>query len=503
MYDKHFVGLDLTGLQGNGIQKPISRVTLLLDDDNAVTAGDDTGMELTADCPHATQAMADAILAQVKGLRYRMFSADDARLDPAAELGDGITAGGIYSVLARASDDGSGYSNVSAPGKEELEDEFPTTGPTTKAFARKIAQTNSRITKTAEQIRLEVSNGLDGLSSSIDVELAGITSRVEDAESGLSQTLRVAADGVTITNAQGDTLTIDGGQIDASKIRAEELDASKIHTEDLDLTGAISWGDLDGDTRSQVTSAQSAASSALAAAHNASLAASDAVNKVSGWTYGGTTFIDGSKLMTGTVRASTIQGGSVAMLDHYGSVSGVMSITPAETGAYAVDLTSYSALRFSANSGLLFLDGGPDIAVDCHNFYPMGHAPNLGEAHLGMWNAVYAYTAEIITSDRNSKHDIEPIPDKYMDMLDRIEPVRFKVNNGTSGRYHVGFVAQDVEAAMESSQVDPLEFAGWCRDAGPDGAELQMLRYTEFIPLCMEKLRRLAARVAELERRVP
>ena len=56
---------------------------------------------------------------------------------------------------------------------------------------------------------------------------------------------------------------------------------------------------------------------------------------------------------------------------------------------------------------------------------------------------------------------------------------------------------------MESSQVDPLEFAGWCRDAGPDGGELQMLRYTEFIPLCMEKLRRLAARMAELERRIP
>ena len=62
---------------------------------------------------------------------------------------------------------------------------------------------------------------------------------------GRSQTLRVAADGVTITNAQGSTLTIDGGQIDASKINTEQLDASRIHAEDLNLTGAITFGDLD------------------------------------------------------------------------------------------------------------------------------------------------------------------------------------------------------------------------------------------------------------------
>lgn len=55
MSDKFFVGLDLTGAEDNGRQRPISRVTLLLDDENAVTAGDDTGAELLADCPHATQ----------------------------------------------------------------------------------------------------------------------------------------------------------------------------------------------------------------------------------------------------------------------------------------------------------------------------------------------------------------------------------------------------------------------------------------------------------------
>jgi len=89
--DKFFVGLDLTSVENNGEQRPISRVTLLLDDENSITAGDDTGAELLTDCPHATQTMVNAILAHVKGRKYRMFRADDTALDPSAELGDGVT----------------------------------------------------------------------------------------------------------------------------------------------------------------------------------------------------------------------------------------------------------------------------------------------------------------------------------------------------------------------------------------------------------------------------
>ncbi len=472
MSDKFFVGLDLTSAEDNGVKRPISRVTLLLDDENSVTAGDDTGTELLADCPHATQAMADAILAQVKGYRYQMLSADDAALDPSAELGDGVTAGGLYSVISRLADDGSGFSGIAAPGESELEDEYPSCGPMTQTFDRKIAQTNSRITKTAEEIRLEV----------------------EDTKQDLSQTLRVAADGVTITNAKGDTLTIDGGQIDASKIKTEELDAGRINVNDLQLAGAISWGDLASDAKSQITSAQNTASSALSAA-------SSAQSAVGEWKYQGTTYIDGSKLMTGTVKASSLQGGNVMLLNNLGNPVGIMHLTPAETADSAIELYSYSALRLTAYSGIVYL-GGSDVAVGCANFYPRGTAANLGAPGLGMWSAVYSYTGEIITSDRTVKHGIEPIPGKYLDMLDKIEPVRFQLNNGESGRYHLGYIAQDVEAAMEACGVDPLEFAGWCKGLDAEGNELQMLRYTEFVPLYAAKLRRLEERVSALERRL-
>lgn len=202
MYDKHYVGLDLTGFQDNGIQRPVSRVTLKLDDNNVLTAGDDTGLEIISDCPHATQEMVNALLAQLKGTQYQMFNADDARIDPAAELGDGITVGGVYSVISRIADDGSGFPGVTAPGEAELEDEYPAGGPMTQEFNRKIAHTNSRITKTAEQIRLEVENEVKGLNAAITIELNKITTEVNDVNAGLSSKIEQTASSLTsqITN---------------------------------------------------------------------------------------------------------------------------------------------------------------------------------------------------------------------------------------------------------------------------------------------------------------
>ena len=109
MSENYRVGLDVTDFSDNGRRQPVSRVTLLVDDASVVTSGDDTGLEITADCPYATQEMADAILEQVKGYAYQAFAAGAANLDPAAELGDSITVSGVYSVISSLTDRGDGY----------------------------------------------------------------------------------------------------------------------------------------------------------------------------------------------------------------------------------------------------------------------------------------------------------------------------------------------------------------------------------------------------------
>ena len=185
-FDKHYAGLNITASDNNGKMRPVSRITLYVDDENVVTAGDDTGLEIVADCPNATQAIADMLLAQFKGFVYQAMSAEDTEIDPAAELGDGITADGMYSVIAKIADDGTGFLSVSAPGEEELEDEYPMDGPLTKAlthaFNRKIAETQSSITKTSEEIRLEVKNTKEGLENTIRQTASSLTSEISSSE---------------------------------------------------------------------------------------------------------------------------------------------------------------------------------------------------------------------------------------------------------------------------------------------------------------------------------
>lgn len=196
MSDKLFVGLGVTSVEDNGTLPPISRVTLMVDDNNAITAGDDTGREIVADCPFATQEMVNALLANLRGYQYHAYTASDAGIDPAMELGDAVTVGGIYSVVSRIEDDGTGYPSISAPGEAELEDEYPSVGPVTQTFNRQLAETRSLISKTSEEILLKVENELEGLSSSFSVQLDKISAELTDEINGLSASVDLKFDGL-------------------------------------------------------------------------------------------------------------------------------------------------------------------------------------------------------------------------------------------------------------------------------------------------------------------
>ena len=112
---------------------------------------------------------------------------------------------------------------------------------------------------------------------------------------------------------------------------------------------------------------------------------------------------------------------------------------------------------------------------------------------------MYANTSTIQTSDEKQKNSIEPLPEKYLNMMDHIEPKRYKLNDGESGRYHPGFVAQDVKAAMDAASIADTEFGGWCLDHDVDGNEIQMLRMEEFIPIMWAKIRQQETRIKKLE----
>lgn len=221
MSDKYYVGRDVTSFSDKGKYKPISRVTLLVDDENSLTAGDDTGMEVIASCPHATQPMVNALLQTMKGYQYQAYEAGAANIDPAAELGDGVTIGGIYSPLSKLSDDGRGYAGISSPGELEMEDEYPSGGYITQEFNRKIAETRSTITKTSEEINLKV-EGIDGKVSDITQTVDGISLSVTSASSPDGQTTATITLKVGPNNYTG-YIKLDGNVDVSGQLSADAL----------------------------------------------------------------------------------------------------------------------------------------------------------------------------------------------------------------------------------------------------------------------------------------
>jgi phage minor structural protein len=116
-----------------------------------------------------------------------------------------------------------------------------------------------------------------------------------------------------------------------------------------------------------------------------------------------------------------------------------------------------------------------------------------GGGHL--WGTWYLGSSTPISSDRSKKNNIENLSNKYSALFDELRPVRYKYNDGTSGRYHTGFIAQEVETALIKSEIDTLEFAGLVKT---DKNEY-FLRYEEFIALAINEIQHLKKKNVELE----
>lgn len=123
---------------------------------------------------------------------------------------------------------------------------------------------------------------------------------------------------------------------------------------------------------------------------------------------------------------------------------------------------------------------------------------NLGKDSR-RWNAVFAQTGTIQTSDRNEKFNIQPLNDQYIAIFDDLKPVSYQFKTNSSNRTHVGLIAQDIKNTLTTVGLTTNEFAGYCEWQNEDGTSGSGLRYDEFIALCIKQIQLLKARVAILE----
>lgn len=133
--------------------------------ENAYFAGDDTGRVLEADCPWATQAIADAILAQIEGYVWQGAVVEGAEITPAAELGDPVICDGVAFPLCSLSVtyDGAYAPTISAPADEEVDYEFHYESETERKLARKVTlRQNYYGFKVTPESGIEIVNIVDG-----------------------------------------------------------------------------------------------------------------------------------------------------------------------------------------------------------------------------------------------------------------------------------------------------------------------------------------------------
>lgn len=132
-------------------------------------------------------------------------------------------------------------------------------------------------------------------------------------------------------------------------------------------------------------------------------------------------------------------------------------------------------------------------------FYPTRQSTTSLGYSGRLWRDVWATDDVIQTSDLNEKNSISYDMERYAALFDLLKPVHYKLNAGTSGRVHVGMIAQDVEEAMTAVGLTGQEFAGICKAAKDEGGYSYFLRYGEFIALCIDQIQKLKTRITALE----
>jgi hypothetical protein len=154
-----------------------------------------------------------------------------------------------------------------------------------------------------------------------------------------------------------------------------------------------------------------------------------------------------------------------------------------------------------------------------------------GSANLGepgrRWNQLYATTNVISTSDRNEKTEISG-SDLGLNLIKKLNPVKYKFINNTSDRFHYGLISQDVSSSLCELGVPTKDFGGYIETHHYTSGSYQIpnvddldkldieeknidnwqhirgygLRYEEFISPMIKAIQQLSEIVEELEARI-
>ena len=458
--DKTYLGRSIEDFSPGIESKPITKVELLDENGDIVgVAGTDSGKTLTAQNPDGNNEMAQAILAKVSGYTHIGYEGQNAMIDPAAEIGDAVTVSGHYVPIVSTDStfDSLLAVNISAPDADELDDEYPYKSKTQRQIERNMAVTRSLITKSAEEINLEI-QGVDGRVSALQITLDGVTVK--------------GSDGVT---------RIKGGMIQANSVTATQIDATTLKVAAANITGTLTASQIqtssiyvgnlaDGSDYATKTYVQD----------NAGLSAIEVDDAIE-------TYIDGT-----SITAESLRGRTVDLLASATRSIGSIELVYTSTG-YGMSInTDYGGVQISSG-GNVFISSVYNTRIQ------------LDEDAAKIGPTVWATDGTVIySSDKNVKNSIDYDLSRYRQFLLDLKPCRFKYNEGQSGRYKIGMIAQDVEQSLSENGLTPMDFSGWCKAPVRDEEHNIVgytygLRYDAIIPLNTMMIQELVKRLDAVE----
>lgn len=166
--------------------------------------------------------MANDILESIGEFVYRPYDTEWAKLDPAAELGDGVTINGVFSGIYVNETNFSTLmaARISAPQENAVDHEYPYKSPTDRKTTRQFAETRASLRVNAANIQAEVTartKGESEMRAALELHAQEIAARVTQTggnsasfgwsltadgfvlESSGQEVFRATKDGVDIT----------------------------------------------------------------------------------------------------------------------------------------------------------------------------------------------------------------------------------------------------------------------------------------------------------------
>lgn len=341
---------------------------------------------------------------------------------------------------------------------------------------------------------------VSGISSTV-ADINGNYSRLEQSVSGIQTTVRNMDGEISMVSQQADKISwIVASGTSASNFTLTSRMA-RLVAEEVDITGFVTFNDLSGS---------------------------------------GKTTINGDNITTGEISSDYIHLGGLMEVyrsgysdivggyigydtgdDGNASTSGIKIASPSENN-YVICTNSGVRMTYYDNNAVYCISNGVHMTAGSYgtvlddsngNFCPDVDDDQLLGKSTRLWQGLYAGNATIQTSDRRKKNSIDYNMGRYETFFRLLKPTQYKLNNGDSGRYHVGFISQDVEEAMEEAGLTSLDFAGFIKSpvhavedekgdydtSTPIIDYRYALRYGEFVALNTYMIQQLYERVERLE----